>query len=121
MTEKELRKLNRYQLLELLVIQTRRADQLQEQLEKTKAEFVNQDYQISQLGSLAEVSLQLSGIFDSAQAAADLYLESAKKQAAEIISNAEKRAQDILQHAENEVLYQAIMKERVGDLGVSEE
>mgnify|MGYP003297738140 CR=1 FL=1 len=33
MTEKELKKLNRYQLLEMLIIQTERAEDLQRQLE----------------------------------------------------------------------------------------
>ena len=111
MTEKELRKMNRYQLLELLVIQTKRADELQKQLEKTKKEHANQQMKISELGSLAEVSMHLNGIFESAQAAADLYVEVALKQASEIIANAEKEAQDIIQYAENEVLYRAIMKE----------
>ena len=112
-TEKELRKLNRYQLLELLVIQTKRADELQKQLDNAKAEFANQDIRISQLGSLAEVSLQLSGIFESAQNAADIYLEAAKKQAAEIVAEAEEKARNIIQYAEHEVLYQAIMSEEL--------
>jgi hypothetical protein len=34
LTEKELKKLNRYQLLELLIIQTERADSLQAQVEE---------------------------------------------------------------------------------------
>ena len=36
MTEKELKRLNRYQLLELLIMQTNRADTLEAQLEKVQ-------------------------------------------------------------------------------------
>ena len=128
MTEKDIKRLSRADLLEMLIEATEELEATNAKLVEMEAKLKEKDQQlgnrqinITNAGSIAEASLQLSGIFDSAQAAADLYLESAKKQAAEIISNAEKRAQDILQHAENEVLYQAIMKERVGDLGVSEE
>ena len=115
MTEKELKKLNRYQLLELLVIQTKRADKLQRQLDKAKDEFITQDIRITQMGSLAEASLQLSGVFEAAQAAADMYIKEAQKQAANIIAEAEQKAQNILQYAENEVLYQAIMREEANE------
>ena len=40
MTEKELRKLNRYQLLELLVMQTERVEKLQKQLGKKPVAMV---------------------------------------------------------------------------------
>ena len=36
MTDKELKNLNRYQLLELLIIQTKRADKLQAALEEAR-------------------------------------------------------------------------------------
>lgn len=36
MTEKDLRKLNRYQLLEMLIMQTERADKLQSKLEEAE-------------------------------------------------------------------------------------
>ena len=82
MTEKELRKLNRYQLLDLLVVQTRRADELQEKLDALENKYNQQELHLSELGSIAEASLHLSDVFDAAQKAADLYLNAAKKQAA---------------------------------------
>ena len=39
MTEKDLRKLNRYQLLELLIVQTDRADKLQAKLDELEKQF----------------------------------------------------------------------------------
>ena len=92
MTEKDLKKLNRYQLLELLVMQTERADNLQKQVEELEQYHLN----LSNLGSMAEASLQIAGVFEAAQKAADLYLESARKQADEIVESARKQAALIL-------------------------
>ena len=39
MTEKELKKLNRYQLLELLLAQTERADSLEQKVEQLQAQL----------------------------------------------------------------------------------
>ena len=44
MTEKDVRKLNRYQLLELLIVQTERADKLQARLDALEAQMENQEY-----------------------------------------------------------------------------
>lgn len=89
MTEKELKKLNRYQLLELLLAQTQRADQLQMLLEQKEKQLTEYEIRISSLGSIAEASLELSGVFQAAQQAADLYLAEAKRRAEEIIRQAE--------------------------------
>lgn len=84
MTEKELKKLNRYQLLELLIMQTERADKLQKRLDETEDRMRNMEIQISSMGSIAEASLQLSGIFKAAQDAADMYVNAAKRRAEEV-------------------------------------
>jgi hypothetical protein len=57
LTEKELKKLNRYQLLELLILQTERADRLQNRLDETEQQLSNLDLQLFSLGSIAEASL----------------------------------------------------------------
>ena len=51
MTEKELRKLNRRQLLELLLVQTERADQLQKQLEEARQKLDERSVAIVESGS----------------------------------------------------------------------
>ena len=99
MTEKELKKLNRYQLLELLVVQTERADRLQARLDSLEQQLNQQFMQIYSLGSIAEASLQLSGVFQSAQEAADMYLTAAKNRAAEIEAAAAEKAEAILAQA----------------------
>ena len=79
MTEKELRKLNRYQLLELILIQSEKIDELEKQLENVQKELEEQKINVENAGSIAEAALQLSGVFEAAQRAADLYLKSIKE------------------------------------------
>lgn len=103
LTEKDLRKLNRYQLLELLVMQTERADKLQIRLEEAQKQLQDrndQNLKISSLGSIAEASLQLQGVFQAAQGAADMYIAAAKKHAEEIEEAAHKKAAEILIQAQ---------------------
>ena len=100
MTEKELRKLNRYQLLELLVAQTERANMLEEKLEEAQSKLDSHDIQMSVVGSIAEASLQLSGIFNTAQNAADLYLNAVRDRVNQMEFEAEQKAQAIVETAE---------------------
>ena len=92
MTEKELKKMNRYQLLSLLIAQTKRADELEEKLAEAERKLNDRELSFASLGSLAEASLQVSGVFVAAQEAADLYLAAAKKQAEEIVTQAREQA-----------------------------
>ena len=113
MTEKDLKKLNRYQLLEMLIMQTERADELQRKLEEAQAKLESRDIQMQNIGSIAEASLQLSGIFEAAQSAADLYLNSVKERvtaleaeyvlrAESVLADAKETAQQILREAGND-------------------
>lgn len=99
MTEKELKKLNRYQLLELLIIQTERADKLQTALEEAEQRLNDQEINISTLGSIAEASLHLKGVFGAAQDAADMYINAAKKRAEAIEEEAHKKGAAIIVQA----------------------
>ena len=94
MTEKELKKLNRYQLLELLVMQTERADGLEKKVEELQARLDDRELRFAQLGSLAEAAVCVSGVFEAAQKAADLYLEAVKKQADELLEQTRSRAEE---------------------------
>lgn len=102
MTDKDLKKLNRYQLLELLIVQTDRADKLQSRLDAAEKQLTNWELQISSLGSIAEASLQLKGVFQAAQDAADMYIDSAKKRADGIEEAAHKKAAQILAQAQEQ-------------------
>ena len=78
MTEKELKKLNRKQLLELLLKQTERADQLSEKLEEALERLSDKTIAEAEAGTLAEAALKLNGIFEAADAAAAQYLKNIK-------------------------------------------
>ena len=79
MTNVDLRKLNRKQLLELLLEQTQRADQLEKELQLVNKKLEERSVIEKEAGSIAIAALQLNGVFDAAQQAADQYLESVKK------------------------------------------
>ena len=93
MTDKELRKLTRTELLELLLVQTREIDRLNAQLQQLEAENQQRKIQLSQAGNIAEAALQLNRVFEAAQAAADQYLESIMNPADDI----QKQSLDMLQ------------------------
>jgi len=88
LTEKELRKLNRYQLLELLVMETEQNQKLRAELELAQQQLQQRHLQMAELGSLAEAALQLNGVFEAAQRAADDYLEGARMEAEQILRQA---------------------------------
>lgn len=79
MTEKQLKHLNRAELLELLTIQTKEAEQLREHLQELEQRLAQRDIQISEAGSLAEAVLAVNMVVDAAQKAADQYLENIKR------------------------------------------
>lgn len=79
MTEKELKKLNRKQLLELLLVQTDRADRLEEQLAHMERRLSDRAIAQTEAGSIAEAALRLNGVFEAAEAAAAQYLENIRR------------------------------------------
>lgn len=75
MTDKELQKLGRRELLELLLDQSRQSDDLREQLQRAQEKLASRQLLLNKAGSIAEASLQLNQVFEAAQAAAEQYLE----------------------------------------------
>lgn len=78
MEERDVRKLSRSDLLEMLVEISKENDRLKEELAEANRELENRKIQISQAGSIAEAALGLNGVFDSAQKAADEYVRNIK-------------------------------------------
>ena len=100
MTEKEMRKLNRYQLLELLLIQSEQVNSLQRQIEELQRKLDSREIHMSVAGSIAEASMELGGIFEAAQKTADIYLHAVIDRVAEIEANAYREAERIVQEAQ---------------------
>ncbi len=79
MQDKDLRKLSRADLLELLITQTKRVEELEGQLAEAVRQLEDRQIAIDNAGSLAEAALVLNGVFDAAQQAAQQYLENIQR------------------------------------------
>ena len=79
MTERELRRLSRADLLELLLAQRRENEQLRCMLDQTQSQLADRTIKIDNAGTLAEASLQLSGIFTAAQDACQYYVDNVQQ------------------------------------------
>ena len=79
MTDKELRRLSRSELLEMLIAQTEENDRLKIRLEQAEAQLRDRRIAIDKAGSLAEAALALNGVFQAAEAAAQQYLENIQR------------------------------------------
>lgn len=72
---KDLRKMKRVDLLDIMVIQSKENDYLKIQLDEALAELEERKIQIKEAGSIAEAALQLNGVFEAAEKAGSQYLE----------------------------------------------
>lgn len=79
MTDKELRKLSRRQLIEMLLLQSREMEELRRKLEKAEKKLESRELAVRKAGSIAEASLKVQRVFEAAQAAANQYLENVKR------------------------------------------
>ena len=79
MTNHELKRLSRSDLLELLIAQSREMDQLRERLQQAEEQLNCRRIELNEVGSIAEASLELNGIFQAAQNAASQYLENIQR------------------------------------------
>lgn len=105
MTDKELRKLSRRALLELLIAQSEELDRVKMMLEKANRELNDKILLVDNAGSIAEASMEMNNVFLAAQQAADQYLENIvalqKRTQADRIK-AEEDARGILEQARRE-------------------
>ena len=109
MTDRNLRKMNRKELLELLIALEEENNRLKEQLQQQAVKLHNRDIQARKAGSLAEAALTLNGVFADADKAAEQYLENiqryselSKRSYEKIVSEAKQKAQEILENAVKE-------------------
>lgn len=75
MTEQELKKLSRMDLVEMLMILSRENGQLRAELDQAREQLEDRTIAVENAGSLAEASLALNGVLEAAQAAANQYLQ----------------------------------------------
>ncbi|MCY7171153.1 hypothetical protein SAMN04487839_10540 [Streptococcus gallolyticus] len=76
---KDLKKLKRSDLFELLVSQAKEIELLQARVNDLEVKLERREINLSEAGSIAEAALAISKVFDEAQAAADVYLNNVKR------------------------------------------
>ncbi len=79
MKERDLNKLKRSELLELMLAQSQEIDELRAELEQTREALKRREIAIAEAGNIAEAALRLNRVFEQAQAAADQYLENVRR------------------------------------------
>ena len=103
MVEKELRKLSRRELVEVIYQMKKNEQQMKAELAELKEELQDKRLRISEAGSIAEAATKISKVFYAAQASADLYLqeitcikEEAAAECEKIIAEVKGKAEQIL-------------------------
>lgn len=106
---KDLKKLNRTELIEIIYQLKKSEQELQVQVDSLQKRLNSRNLKIANVGTLADAALSLSDIFASAQNAADMYLEEIRKkheaaddECTKLISKAQKEAEEIVQNAERQ-------------------
>ena len=79
MDDKRLKKISKKELLEILLAQAKKIEELETELKEVKEELNSRRIEIKKSGSIAEAALKLNGIFELAQKTADEYVENVKE------------------------------------------
>lgn len=79
MTDNELRKMTRAELVELLLTQSKEIRSLRKQLDEAQAQLDDRELKLCKVGSIAEAALQLNGVFEAADAACRQYVEAVQQ------------------------------------------
>ncbi len=94
MTDKELKRMSRAELLQLLITQVEENQSLQTRLEAAETQLKDRSLAVSETGTMAEAALSLNGVFQAADAAAQQYLDN--------IRQMQERQELLYQEAEDE-------------------
>ena len=103
MNEKELRKISRKELLELLLEQANRIVDLEKELADTKTKLEDKKIMLNQAGNLAEASLKITDLFQKTMETCKIYSDNIE----ELNSRIEKEVRE---------KYEAIEKQKLIEL-----
>ena len=113
MISKELKKLNRRELVDIIYQLKKNEEQLKEKIASLEADLQDKRIHLSVAGSIAEAATDITGIFSVAQSAADMYLseiasmkEDTGRECAKMIEEAEKKVESTM--AKGKGLYEAL-------------
>lgn len=91
MTAKELKRLRRSDLMEMLLELIKENDELRKQLQKAEHKLLDRQIAIEESGSLAEAALRLNRIFEDAQAACEQYEQNVRQRCEQMEANTRSR------------------------------
>ena len=111
MISKELKKLNRRELVDIIYQLKKNEEQLKEKIASLEADLQDKRIHLSVAGSIAEAATDITGIFSVAQSAADMYLseiasmkEDTGRECAKMIEEAEKKVESTMAKVQYDVL-----------------
>lgn len=102
MTDKELRRLSRRDLMQLLLEQSKELEALRTQLAQAQDALQDRSIRVEQAGSIAQAALQLNGVFEAAQAACEQYTENIRQMSVRLEAESRARADALLAQARQE-------------------
>lgn len=115
MADRELRKMNRAELIEIIYALQKDENEQRVEIERLRAQLDERILRIENAGSIAEAALSVNHIFEDAQNAAEQYLESirvtqetAEAESQRIVSEAETQAK--IKTAETDAQVRAMIR-----------
>lgn len=107
MNSKELKRLNRRELVDIIYQLKKNEQEMQEVIEALEKEVQDKRIRISAAGSIADAAMSMTNVFSSAQKTADIYLdeisklkEDTEKECAKKIKEAEEKVKEIIADGE---------------------
>ena len=95
MNEKELRKISRKELLELLLEQANRIVDLENELTKIKAKLEDKKIMLNEAGNLAEASLKITDLFQKTMETCKIYADNIDELNSRIEKEVRKKYEEI--------------------------
>ena len=109
MISKELKKLSRRELVDIIYQLKKNEQQMQEKIAALEEALLEKRIRVSGAGSIAEAAADITNLFSTAQLTADLYLREiasmkadTERECAKMIEDARVRAEQIISGAENQ-------------------
>lgn len=100
MTAKELKRLRRSDLMEMLLELSKENLELRERLQEAEQKLQDRQILIEQSGSLAEAALRLNRIFEDAQAACEQYEQNIRQRCDQLEADTRRRCADTVSQAD---------------------
>ncbi len=108
MISKDLKKMSRRELVDIIYQLKKNETQMQEKIAELEEALQDKRIKLSVAGSIAEAAMDMTNVFATAQRAADLYLHEiscmkadAERECAKIIEEAQEKARSILANEDN--------------------